>query len=285
MRKIRRILAVIFAFTAFASQGAEAQALYGADGEGGNPATNLYVLNPATGAIVSTVGPIGFPVTGLAFHPGTGMLYGTTGAAAGTPSLVLINTTTGAGTLIGPNGTGPVADITFRADGTLFGWAQGVFDLVTVNLATGAATVVGDAGISTNGSGIAFSPAGTLYFTGSNSDGALRTINPATGAPTTVVTLNGGPTPGPVNALAFNSAGVLYGSVRGSGFPAFTAGFLVTINTTTGLVTNLGTSVPRLDAIAFRPEPPAPVPTLSQWALIALGVLILGSFLLLRRRA
>ena len=284
MRKIRRILAVIFAFIAFASQGTEAQVLYGADGEGGNLA-NLYVLNPATGAIVSTIGPIGFSVTGLAFQPSTGVLYGTTGAAVGTPSLIRINTTTGAGTLIGPNGTGPVADITFRADGTLFGWTQASFDLVTVNLVTGTATVVGDAGISTNGSGIAFSPAGILFFAGSNSNGALRTINPATGAPTTVVTLNGGPSPSPVNALAFNGDGVLYGSVRGSGFPTFTAGFLVTINTTTGLVTNLGTTVPRLDAIAFRPAPPAPVPALSQWAMIALGVLVVGSFLLLRRRA
>jgi WD40 repeat protein len=177
----------------------------------------------------------------------------------------------------------PIADITFRADGTLFGWSEGSDDLVTVNLATGVETVVADSGIGTAGSGIAFSPSGTLFYAGSNSDGPLRTINPATGLPTTVVTMSGGPPANRVNALAFSPAGVLFGSVKQSPGDA-----LVTINTTTGVVTTIGALPPGIDAIAFAPAAQAqgvqPVPTLSQWAVVALGLLIAGSFLLMRRR-
>ena len=63
-----------------------AEVLYGADGAGGN-ASNLYILNPATGGTVSTVGPIGFAVTGLAIHPTTRVLYGSTGGTFYDPSL------------------------------------------------------------------------------------------------------------------------------------------------------------------------------------------------------
>jgi hypothetical protein len=75
------------------------------------------LLNPATGAVVSTVGPIGFSVTGLAYDPVAGILYGSTGGNAGSNprSLIRIDTTTGAGTLIGPFNTNtPMADLTLR---------------------------------------------------------------------------------------------------------------------------------------------------------------------------
>lgn len=277
--RIVKLLAVLGAVISLSSTATEAQVLYAADGAGGNSTTNLYIVNPATGAVVSTIGPIGFPVTGLAFHPATGVLYGTTGGEVGTPSLVSIDTLTGAGTLIGANGQGPVADISFRADGTLFGWSEGSDDLVTISLATGVATVVSDSGLGTSGSGIAFSPSGTLFFAGSGSNGMLRTIDPATGAPTDVAVMTGGPAPNRVNAMAFNSAGVLFGSVRG--------GTLVTINTTTAAVTTVGsTGLSSLDALAFGPAAQALViPTMSQWSVIVLGLLIAGSLVFLRRRA
>src|SRR4030095_3352869 len=55
-----------------------ADRLFAADGGGGNSST-LYILNPATGAVASTVGPIGFAVSGLAYDPGAGILYGSPG--------------------------------------------------------------------------------------------------------------------------------------------------------------------------------------------------------------
>ena len=160
-----RVFVFILGLMAFGSQGTQAQVLYAANGADGT-LSNLYILNAATGAVSSTVGPIGFGVTGLAFHPTTGELYGVTTVENSPPqpqpSLIRINPSTGAGTLIGPlgpvgclvppaNSTKPVTDITFRADGTLFGWSRCTDDLVTINLATGLATIVADSGLSTSG--------------------------------------------------------------------------------------------------------------------------------------
>lgn len=121
---------------------------HGADGAGGNPATNLYVLDPTNGAIVSTIGPFGFAITGLAFDPSTGVLYGSTGNQSPTSpkSLVRIDTSTGAGTLIGSFGVSgqTMADLTFG--GTLYGSGSSRGDLYTVDRATGLATFVGASG-------------------------------------------------------------------------------------------------------------------------------------------
>ncbi len=228
-----------------------ADILYGATG--GSAPSNLYILNPANGSVTSTVGPIGFAVTGLAFDPTSGVLYGvTSGFSATSPrSLITINTTTGVGTLVGPEINGsPIADITFTKNGTLYGWGEGGDDLYTINKITGTATKVGESGIGTYGSGISANPNDVLFYTGSGRTGPLRTIDKTTGLPTTVATLSGAPgTDGdPVNALAFNSTNILYGSIGtfGSG-----QGHLVIINTTTGVVTDLGLTVINLDAIAF----------------------------------
>ena len=49
--------------------------LYGATG--GEVNSNLYMVDTATGATTS-IGPIGFAVTGLAVDPNSGTLYGST---------------------------------------------------------------------------------------------------------------------------------------------------------------------------------------------------------------
>jgi Bacterial Ig domain len=128
----------------------ETGALFATDGGGGNASTKLYTLDPANGQILSTPGLIGYPVTGLAIQPGTGVLYGVT---TGTdPRLITINKATGTGTVVGslfnplpsPCLTGPIADITFASDGTLYGWSEHSDDLVTINLITGVATAKQD---------------------------------------------------------------------------------------------------------------------------------------------
>ncbi|MEP7261662.1 MAG: IPTL-CTERM sorting domain-containing protein [Usitatibacter sp.] len=251
-----------------------AQTLYGADGAGGNPA-NLFTINPATGAIITTIGPIGFPVTGLAFHPGTGVLYGVSGGSGANPRrLIRINVATGAGTDIGEVDPGnPVADISFRANGTLYGWQEGADDLATINLTTGLATVVADSGLNTSRSGLAFAPNGTLYFNGDGN--ALHVINPATGQSTSTV-----PVGFQSNALAFNNAGVLFASQGGN---------LFTINTATGTPTLIGPVTGNLDALAFfvaaAPAAPTQVPTMSQWAMALMALLLAASaWLVFRRR-
>ena len=58
------------------------------------------ILDPATGAVVTTVGPVGFSVTGLAVDPADGVMYGSTGFEVDPAgSLITIDRDTGAGTL------------------------------------------------------------------------------------------------------------------------------------------------------------------------------------------
>ena len=272
-----------------AAQGAGT--LYGTQGAN-NTTSNLLILNPANGALVSTVGPIGFAVTGLAVNPLTGQLFGSTSQnSTNSPrSLIRIDKTTGAGTLVGSLGVASqsAADITFTSDGTLYGWLEPDNDeLYTINTATGAATLVGASGLDTNGSGLAANSANVLYYAGFDANGALDTINRFTGVPTTGPTMTGAPLPGEsVSALAFSPAGVLYG-VNLLGAAAHTA-HLITIDTGTGAVTDLGTTVVALDAIVFDVGA-APVstvvPTLSPSILAALACLLLlaGAIALHRR--
>ena len=188
--------------------------LYGATG--GEVNSNLYMVDTATGAATS-IGPIGFAVTGLAVDPNSGTLYGSTSMLSpNSPnSIITINKTTGAGTLVGAVGISgeEVADLTFDAAGTLYGWTE-IFtdDLVTINTSTGAATQVGNSGIFTFGSGLA-DVGGTLFYSGDGVTGDLRTVDKATGLTTVVATLHGAPsnTDG-IAAMAVNpDTGVLFG--------------------------------------------------------------------------
>jgi hypothetical protein len=228
----------------FATQG-------GIPGVGGQ--TNLLLLNPLTGAVNTVVGNLGMPLTGLARHPVTGELFGAQAGGNIPRNLTRVNPATGASTVIGLFGGGVrIADLTFRANGTLFGWNEGTDDLVTINTTTGASTVVGDSGLSTLGSGLAFSPNGTLFFASSTGGvTSLRTVNPATGLTTVVALLTGKPLPTePISALAFSPSGTLFGVNLRNDVPRDS--FLVSINTTTGVVTTRGAiSTPRMDGLEF----------------------------------
>ena len=70
-------LAMLFGF-AVVSPAAFAQVLYGTIGAG---LTNswLVTINPANGAILSTIGLVGDRLSALAFNPVNGDLYGSTG--------------------------------------------------------------------------------------------------------------------------------------------------------------------------------------------------------------
>ncbi len=254
--------------------------LYGANGAIGNADTSLYILNPANGDVVQDVGGIGFAVTGLAFDPTTGILYGSTSKQSVSPnSLVTINLGTGAGTLVGPFNISfndvdqTLADLTFTPGGTLYGSATQNGDLYTVNTATGAATLVGASGLPpfNKGNALASDPSAALFFAGDKdgSNGSLYSVNSGTGVATAMALLTGAP--GDVNdsipAIAFDDDGVLYASIldttSASGENLGTS-YLVTIDTSTtstGVVSTLGQTVDRLDAIAFQPPTTTPTET------------------------
>lgn len=110
-----------------------------------------------------------YAITGLAFQPGTGTLYGATSSGSGTnpASLVTINPITGRVTEIGFfGGSAKFGDIKFDpTSGILYGSTTSGGNLYTINLATGAATKVGvDSGITTHGGhSLAFNSAGTAF--------------------------------------------------------------------------------------------------------------------------
>jgi hypothetical protein len=282
--------AVIFALSVatLISPALAQETLYVATGSKG-AAGVLYTVDPLTAAftmvapITTGAGAIG--LTGLAFDPLNGVLYGITGLeSANSPrTLVTINPATGAATVIGTLtdpffGTVGLTDISFRSDGTLFGSDNRLF---TINLATGGLTLIGSTGPNLGG-GLAFNSSGTLYAARA-ATGSLDTLNPATGARAVGPTMTGAPNAGSgavMNALAFNSANVLYGSNsdRAGVVGGSTAVNLVTINTGTGVVSDIGVLPGNVDALAFGPAVPEP----SSIALLGVGAVIAG---FLRRRA
>ena len=259
LRFLAALAASCCALLAFAALASAQETLYGADGAQGNDATRLYRLDPSTGAVLQTIGQIGFPVSGLAQDPSTGTLYGATGNSAFEGTLITINKSTGAGTFVGDAGDGtPISDITFTPDGTLFGWlARPEHDLVRIDKATGAGTVVGDSGLTfTEGGGLASDAAGTLFLSTEEDDGPLRTVDRSTGLVTTVVPAMDGTKDLPLGAFAFDAAGTLFG-VRIDFNLGFRPTELLTINTSTGALSVRGPSVDKLAAIAFGTLPPA----------------------------
>jgi hypothetical protein len=267
--KTLHAMCFLFGIFAFASN-SNASTLYASTSAGGPG--ELYIINQATGAMVQDIGPlndassVNYPITGLAFSPVTGLLYGSTGNAGTVDGiLVKINPATALVTVVGPFNAGPVnsngspatmADIAFDSAGNLYGVGSiGGPDLYSINVLTGQATPIGPNGAapSTTGGGIAISPGGV--FNGTPTSARFGTYNSVTGAYTNIAN-PAKPAGGGYGALDFDG-GVLYGLNVGSGSPPPT--HLVTISPL-GVVTDLGTSINSLDAIAFQVPEPATIP-------------------------
>lgn len=255
---------------------ASAQTLYGS--RGGNTAGNLYTINPTT-AVSTVVGPIGYAVTGMAYNPATGTMYGSTSSNSPVCAscLITINLTTGAGTLVGAMGlSNSAADIAWSGT-TLYGWSEDGDDLVTINTTTGAATFVGESGLSTFGDAMDFS-GGVLYAILEGNGGPLSTVNTTTGLTTAGPTVSG--IAGTPNSGSNQPGTNVF-------FVGSNNGNLHTLDRTTGIATLIGpTGIPNFDAIAFTAPPPSTVPTLSEWAMILFGGLLAmaGALWVQRRR-
>jgi len=272
----------------------QAATLYAANGAGGNP-SNLVILDQNTGAVVSTVGPIGFAVTGLAVHPLTGVLYGSTASLDETASgsLLTISKTTGAGTVVGPIGR-TIPDLAFTSDGTLYGWSRSPNALHRINVATGQPTRVGNFNLGTNFAGLGLAAASNGLVLGTAGNGPLFKVDPNTGVALPFTTTNWARINTAFGALAFGPGGILYGmGLAGSPGGGDLTVFLVRIDLPSGNVTELGPSVPFGDAIAFDPpvfpavELPSPIPTLSELAFGVMALLLtaVAVYQIRRRRA
>jgi hypothetical protein len=282
MVRTMAIIALILSCSVILSGSALAAVLYAADGAAGHP-SSLVTLDQNTGAVVSTVGPIGFAVTGLAVHPATGILYGSTSLGDGTApgSLLTISKTTGAGTLVGSFGLGgfPLPDLTFTSDGTLYGWARLPNALHRVNLVTGKATRVGNFNLGTNFAGLGLAAAANGLVLGTVGRGPLFKVDPSTGTALAFTATDWARPASGFGALAFGPGAVLYG-IGPTGEGAELGTFLVKIDLPGGHVTELGPTIAQGDAIAFDPpvvpaiDLPNSVPTLSELAFGSMALLL-----------
>jgi len=177
----------------------------------------------------------------------------------GPSTLVMIDTTTGAGTTIGPIAGFPsVEGLAFSPDGTLFGVSNpglgGTGELIRIDPATGKAAPVGRIEGFLDLSSLAFAPDGTLFATADETPGTagslLIRIDPLTGAGTTIGSIGY-----PTEAIAFAPDGTLFGAADVTGDAK--AQTLITIDPKTGAGTIIGSFGPKftdVDAIAFSPD-------------------------------
>jgi subtilisin family serine protease len=164
------------------------ETLYAEETNGG---VNLHTIDPTTAISLGFVTHEFGALNGLEFVGST--LYGTHIPGPGGPSdLVIVDTSTGNLTHIGPTGYGPISGLAYNEGAeVMYGITAGgtPANLVTIDLSTGAATMVGPTGLDKIGS-IEFGPDGNLYggvtaFVSSFATYLVR-IDTATGAATPI---------------------------------------------------------------------------------------------------
>ena len=292
----RRPIAVLFLLAAalLGPARAGAETIYGTTFAG----MGLTTFDSATPGTTTGVGP--FPpasqIHALDFRPATGELYGI--IFRGQPAdfnyrLVKIDKTNAAITWTGP--PLPISGSSFALSfaGDVARIVAGGRDHYLVDPDTGVATAVTDLPSGEQVTAIADAPTLTLYGIEVNLDELVRIggfggfPSPNAGAVTTV-----GPLNTPVGQpSSFDTASFDVSPSSGVAYAALTAmsnapSQLFTVNLQTGAATLVGViNAPAVNAIAVQPAPQAipPIPTASEWTLLALAALLAA--LALRRLA
>ncbi|HMU56002.1 MAG TPA: WD40 repeat domain-containing protein [Nitrospira sp.] len=259
MMRLSKIVLSVVGLTVLVSIGmspAEA-ALIGAGSNNMN--APIYSIDTTTG-VQTLLGNSGLPnVQALAFSP-TGVLYGTAGTS-GNQSLITINQTTGAATVVapinGPDGVSFITGLGFSPSGTVYAVGRNfdqVGSLYTLDITTGTEARIG----TTNAVQIqdmAFSPSGAAFAVNIGSAGVpgslttrgVRSLDLATGN-TTFLGPAGGSTVN-LTSMTFTPDGTLW---IGGG------GNLYTADTTTGALSQQYTGLATFSALAA--VAPVPVP-------------------------
>jgi hypothetical protein len=257
-------ISLVFASTLRASEAPTAEGdaqgrravLYAAKGTFGVQGT-LFTLDQATGAVLTTVGPLNdvngnnYGMGGLKYHPTTGIFYGATMNDSPThPNyLVIVDPATALVTPIGPLGA-VLTDIAIDpTTGIMYAVSGMNQKFYTINTTTGLATQAGSTLLGyQNGGGFAADRTGALFgidyfsFYSYNKTNGNGTLIGLTGLVNYV------------KAADFNPSNVLYGLEGGGGGDNLHLRWLVTFNVTTGLATRVGLiPVNDLDALAFIP--------------------------------
>ena len=223
----------------------QAQVLWGSSSKLATNPSSVFTIDRTTGlaTLVGATG-LGDGVGGIRFDPQSGTLYGILGSACTGARLITIDTATGAGTVIGTlvgagfdGGTGVFCGggsdaLAFAPDGTLYagGYIFGATSLLKIEKSTGAVLEAHPTPVHLTG--LAFDPSGALWASHGNSSFTfeLHTIDPATGAQISTLTLSEQVI---VSDLAFAADGTLYASLPSENK-------LATVDTATGLVTRIG---------------------------------------------
>jgi plastocyanin len=218
----------------------------------------LYTLDPATGAVLTTVGFLhdaagnNYDMAGFKYHPMTGIFYGATGGQSPTDPnyLVIVDPATALVTPIGPFGA-VLTDIAIDpTTGTMYGISGFNQKFYTINTTTGEAVQTGSTGIGfANGGGFAADRTGALFGV---SNFSFYSFNKMTGMATLI-----GPTGlgNFVRAADFGPSNVFYGLEGGGGIDNTHLRWLTTCDVTTGNCTRVGLiPVNDLDALAFIPQ-------------------------------
>jgi hypothetical protein len=254
--------AVLVAFTlALAAVPAAAQVLYAtsvrtfASGGSDKVVGSIYTINLAN-ATATLVAPIrlrgenAVGITGLAAHPTTGVLYGITSALSPVHprSLVTVNPANGNAELIGPLDVAG-SDIAFDAHGTLFMWISATRQVGSIDLSNATVHPIGLPGGPGTAGGIAIDEEGMAYVTPAGASGLLDKVDTRTGVLTPGPPLTGAPFPSGISAMTFTPSGLLLALNSNVGSPASVR--LVAINTSTGVVSSIGSLPDDTDSIAF----------------------------------
>jgi hypothetical protein len=231
----------------------------------GGPCTEtstLVQVDPRNGALVTTIGPVGFTVNGLSWDPTSNKLYATT--ALGDVvfhGLITIDPATGAGTPVNlsvanfglpadPNfGGSPIHSISIDSAGNMVGWynrapAPGVTDtFVRIDKATGIATAFDNTGISTRTNGLSFAKHDFLWNINA---GIAYLLDPADGKPVASETLS------PLKTAAIGDFNPVGNQYYGLNFvPGTPTAFLVVVDVKKGTATTVGQTVDDLHTLAF----------------------------------
>jgi hypothetical protein len=239
---------------------------YAVDNAGGLN-SDLYFVNFTAGtfSLIGTVGITDQYIEGLALSPSLA-LYGIDGVN----NLDLIDTTTGAPTLIGPT-NGSIQSIHFEGS-TLYGLdfsTQPFLD--TINTSTGQVTQVVQAATVLNGApnSLTFLNSTTAVFSTSNDE--LYSMNITTGTVTDYGNLGD-----LFDGIDYGSGGILYGGDDG--------GNLATINLATATATVYATNADGHNDILDIAIEPDDTPEPGTWALLGAGLVGLA-FWKKRRKA
>ncbi|HEY2801589.1 MAG TPA: hypothetical protein VGI85_13425 [Chthoniobacterales bacterium] len=248
--------------------------LYGSTGSANSSGGGRLYQIDVTTQTVSLIGDTGFDrLGGIAFNS-SGVLYGVSGGSSVQSTLLTIDPTTGAASVIGlvsdPNAA--IDGLRFDAQDVLYGSAfrndLGVGVLVTIDPSN--ADILSSLTLMGSGNsfcaGIAFDPTGALYASRGNASGRnedLALVNQTTGSLTAVGGLDT-----VLSDIVFDTNGTLYGSSPN--------GDLYSINSSTGAKTFLfNTGIAQFSGLA------APIPEPSVFVLFVFAAL--GLFVVLRR--